>query len=90
MLDTLGRGEAEAILLAEEVHAAWIVMDDATGRRVAARRGLRIIGTLGILLAAKRRFEIESLRAEIDRLLELGFRVSPRLVAAVLEEADEA
>jgi uncharacterized protein len=85
----LHRGEAEAIVLATELQAAWLVMDDQDARRFANRCGLRTVGTLGILLAAKQNGKIPSLRFEIERLQALGFRVNPRLLTAVLQRADE-
>jgi predicted nucleic acid-binding protein len=85
----LGDGEAEAITLALETHAARIVLDDLDARRLADRLGLRLVGTLGLLLASKLRGEIPSLRAEIDRLRRRGFRASPALVEEILRSADE-
>ena len=86
---TLHKGEAEAIVLATELQAERLVMDDLDARRFAARCGLKVVGTVGILLSAKRRGEIVSLREEIDRLAALGFRANPRLIAAVLQSAGE-
>jgi uncharacterized protein len=57
--------------------------------RLAKRLGVAPVGTLGLLLAAKLRGEIESLRAEIDRLRDAGFRISLALSEAVLREAGE-
>jgi len=85
----LGDGEAEAIALALETHAARIVLDDLDARRLADRLGLRLVGTLGLLLASKLRGEIPSLRAEIDRLRSGGFRASPALVEELLRSAGE-
>jgi uncharacterized protein len=86
---SLHKGEAEAIVLAAELRAERLVMDDQDARRFANRCGLRVIGILGILLAAKQRRAIASLRAEIDALVSLGFRANPRLVSAVLQSAGE-
>lgn len=85
----LHKGEAEAVVLATELHAERLVLDDQDARRFASRCGLKIIGTLGILLAAKQRGAIASLREEINALVALGFRVNPRLVTAVLQTAGE-
>jgi predicted nucleic acid-binding protein len=85
----LHKGEAEAIVLAAELHAARLVLDDQDARRFADRCGLKLIGTLGILLAAKQRGAIASLREAINALVALGFRINPQLVTAVLQNAGE-
>ena len=85
----LGDGESEAIALALETDAARIVLDDLDARRLAHRLGLRVVGTLGLLLAARLRGEIPSLRAEIERLRHGGFRAAPALVAEILRSAGE-
>jgi predicted nucleic acid-binding protein len=87
---TLHKGEADAIVLATELQAERLVMDDQDARRFADRCGLQTVGTLGILLTAKKDGKIASLQAEIERLLALGFRVNPRLVTAVLQSAGES
>ena len=51
----LGLGEREAIQLAEEKHADLLLVDERKGRLHAARRGLKSIGTLGVLLSAGQR-----------------------------------
>ena len=85
----LHTGEAEAIVLATELHAERLVLDDQDARRFAQRGGLKIIGTLGILLAAKQRGAITSLRQDLHTLAGLGLRAHPQLVAAVLQRAGE-
>jgi uncharacterized protein len=62
--------------------------DEPLGR-LADRLGLKLVGTLGLLLTSKLRGEIPSLRAEIDRLRRGGFRASPALVKEILRSADE-
>lgn len=89
LLADLDKGEAEAIALARELEADRLVMDDLDARRVARRLGLDTVGTLGLLLAARLRGELASLKQEIDRLHREGFRVSSALVEAVLREAGE-
>lgn len=85
----IGPGEAEAITLAREVRADRIVLDDLDARRKARLLGLKPVGTLGLLLAARLRGELPSMKAEIEKLLQFGFRVSDSLVEAILKEAGE-
>lgn len=85
----LDLGESEVIALAQELKADRVVLDDLDARRMARRIGLLPIGTLGLLLAARLRGEIPSLRSEIERLERQGFRVQKALVEEVLREAGE-
>lgn len=88
-LELLRKGVDEVLLLAERVGAERVVLDDLNARHEARRRGLKPIGTLGILLAARLRWEIPSLCHEIERLHKHGFRANPALVEAVLRQVGE-
>jgi predicted nucleic acid-binding protein len=79
----LDPGESEAIALAEELHADWLLIDDAAGRDQAVANGLQTIGTLGILREAAREGFLD-LRMEVVRLRSLGFYVSDNLIVALL------
>ena len=85
----LGDGEREAIALAIEIGADAVLMDERAGRRVAEEGGLKVIGTLGLLLEAKRAGHIETIRAELDKLLETSFFLSPQLYDQLLRMAGE-
>lgn len=86
----LDGGEAEAIALAVERQADLLIMDEQAGRREAARRGLRIIGLLGILVEAKREGLIDRVSDTLNELiLKAGFWVNPRLKREVLESVGE-
>ncbi len=89
LLADLHRGEAEVIVLARELHADWVVLDDMKARRFARRLGLPVVGTVGLLLSAKLRGEIPSLQDEVRRLQSLGFWISPGLVEKALDAAGE-
>jgi predicted nucleic acid-binding protein len=86
----LDLGEAETIALARELDADRVVLDDLDARRFARRLGLGMVGTVGLLLAARLRGELPSLHQEIEQLEVLGFRVAPDLVEAVLRVAGES
>jgi predicted nucleic acid-binding protein len=85
----LGDGEWEAIALAVELGISAIVIDDRPARRLAEKAGLNVIGTLGLLLEAKRAGHIRTIRAELDKLLETSFFVSPHLYDQLLIMAGE-
>jgi hypothetical protein len=90
LVGKLDEGEAEAITLALEVHADLLLIDERLGRREATRRGVRVIGVLGVLVEAKARSFIEALAPVLDDLVAGGsFRVAPELLARVLEVAGE-
>jgi predicted nucleic acid-binding protein len=85
----LDPGEAEAILLAAQENARFLLIDDAKGRRVARERGLPVVGVVGVLLSAKSRGSLAAVGPVLEGLARVGYRLSPRLVAAVLERVGE-
>jgi uncharacterized protein len=86
----LDRGEAEAIILAEECDAEYLLMDETIGRSIAEARGLRIVGLLGVLLMAKKAGQISSVGRLIAELeLIAGFFVSDKVKQIVLIAAGE-
>lgn len=88
LLRDLDLGEAAAIPLAEGLHAT-LLCDDGAARLVARRRGLAVVGTLGVLLRAKREGHLELVAPDVHRMAELGMFVSATLLADVLEAAGE-
>lgn len=87
----LDAGEAEAIILADEVKADWLLMDEALGRNVAQRFGLRFIGLLGVLLQAKRAGLVTEVKVVLDELqTRAGFWISRDLYTRILQQAGEA
>ncbi|MCY7391276.1 MAG: DUF3368 domain-containing protein [Leptolyngbyaceae cyanobacterium CAN_BIN12] len=76
----LDPGESEAIVLTIELNAERLLINDQQGRNAATRLGLEITGILGILLIAKRRHLISTVKPTLDALIEqANFRVSSRL-----------
>ena len=84
LLAKLDLGEAEAIALAEQLRADWLLIDEADGRDEATRRGLRTIGTLGILRDAHRA-GLLNFRDEVIRLRQNGFYVGQSLINALID-----
>lgn len=88
-LDRLHKGESEAIMLAEQLGADLIVLDDKTAREVATQRGLKVTGLLGILSEGARHGLIH-LPTAVDRLRQTTFRVSPRILKRLLDKHQES
>jgi len=82
--------EAEAVALAHEVKAKVVLLDERDARSAAGRLGIRVLGTVGILVWSKRAGLVASLRNELDLLGSKGkFRLSLQLRARALSEAGE-
>jgi len=84
----LDRGELEVIALASANDAELTLIDDAVGRRVAEAFGLKVKGTLHVLMKARWRGLLSEDEAEatLHRLVSSGFRISAELYGAVLRE----
>jgi len=89
LLDELDLGEAETIVLAREIDADWVLMDEKKGRRKLAQLGLKTIGTMGILLKAKQVGLLPAIRPDLERLHQQGFSLSRAVIDAVLRQAGE-
>ena len=56
-----------------ELGAERLILDEQPARRLATSLGLRVIGTVGLLLAAKDRGFLTKIKPELDRLLAVRF-----------------
>ena len=84
-LARLDPGEREAIVLAAELRASLLLMDERDGSAVARSRGLTVIGTLSVLDAAATRGWLD-LEDMFNRLSQTTFRSPHRLMTAMLKE----
>ena len=85
----LDRGEAEAIALALQEKADWLLIDERVGRRFAQRVGLKVKGTPGVLLEGVRRDFIDDLQPLLDTLVAKGTWIAPATYAEVLKLSQE-
>jgi len=87
----LGKGESEAITLALELEADYIILDDFAARREAIRLGLKPKGTLAIIrkLQADERITISNLDEFYQRLMGVGFRVKRSLFYQIFIASSE-
>jgi predicted nucleic acid-binding protein len=89
LLDEMDLGEVETIVLASEMNADWVLMDEKKGRRKLAQLNIPKIGTLGILLKAKQLGLVSTLKPEIEDLQKTGFSISPLVVREIVKMAGE-
>jgi predicted nucleic acid-binding protein len=80
----LNSGEREAICLAQEIKADALLMDEKDGRMAAERRGLKLIGTVGVLELAARA-QLLDLSSALESLRGTRFFVSEELVEGALD-----
>ena len=79
----LGTGEAQVIAHCVDA-PRWAVLDDRAARRCAAAHDVRVIGTLGVVLRAKNRGQVESARPLVKKLVAAGMFIGDEFVEACL------
>lgn len=85
----LDPGESEAIALAVERPEIIIILDDLRARETALQLNLKVIGTVGLLLRAKRQGVISEIKPLLEGLNQANFRISKALVEKALQLAGE-
>ena len=88
--DDLGKGESETIVLAREMQADWVLVDERLARRKLELLHVPTIGTLGILLKAKELGLLHTIGPEVDKLRARGFRLGKQAYEDVLKMAGES
>ena len=71
---TLGAGESEAIVLAQECEADFIILDDWKARQMALGLSLPVVGTVAVLTRASEKGVIKDLQSTLEDLRKAGFR----------------
>lgn len=90
LLQDLDQGEAEAIVLALDMKADYVLMDETLGRKIALTYHLQPLGLLGILVLAKQKGLVDAVAPLMDRLqLEANFFIDQRLYQHIKALANE-
>lgn len=82
-------GEAEVIATAMELGDVFVILDDRKARLLALQLSLKVIGTVGMLLRAKRFGVIAEIKPLLTALNQVDFRISQALIQKALQIAGE-
>ncbi len=86
----LGRGESEVLTLALEKPGTGVVLDDLQARKCAALFDISLIGSLGLILLAKRKGLLNLAKLEIERLKAIGLYIDSAMLTRILTRIGEA
>jgi hypothetical protein len=86
----LDGGESEAIVLALQESADLILLDDYEARELARTYGMKITGTIGLLIKAKYEGDISSIDEMLKKLRRTGFWLSDDLYTKILRDEGES
>ncbi len=89
IISDLGQGEAEVLALACEEKEPLVIIDDEIARKIAKLQEIKLTGTAGILLKAKTNNYIPEIKPVLEKLREVGFYLSDRVIAGVLKISGE-
>ena len=84
----LGAGEATTLTYATRI-GALALLDDQAGRSYGRKHQLSVLGTVGVLVAAKRAGLVDAIAPLLDELRNCGFRLSDDVIDGALTETDE-
>jgi predicted nucleic acid-binding protein len=85
----LHEGEVEVMILAQEINADVVVIDDANAKKHAKYLGLPVTGTLGVLIKAKREGYLSEIKPLLQQLLENNIYISDKIIDLCLKQAGE-
>ncbi len=85
----LDDGEAETLILAKELIADLVIIDEKMGRSFAKRLGFNLTGTIGILLKAKEKKLVPSIKSLLIELSGKGTWINPKLMDKAIKMAKE-
>lgn len=89
LLYELDQGEAEVIILAKEKGIKQVLLDEKVARLQAKVPRLNVIGTLGLLLKAKKEGMVSNIKPLMAKILENGIWIKGEIVEGILKDAGE-
>lgn len=80
----LGKGESEVLAFAKRNQDFTAAIDDKAARNCAKSLNLKIIGTIGLILMARRKDLIDDAVPHLNKLCELGYRIDDAVLSRPL------
>ena len=87
--DVLDEGEAEVIAIAKEMNIETVIIDEKKGRLYARKHNLNVVGSLGLLIIAKKMKLIDKISPSIENMEEFGIRIGDKLKYEILKNVNE-
>lgn len=88
-LQDLDKGKAEVIVLANEINADLVIIDENIGRNYAKYFDLKLTGTIGVLLKAVKLGLVKEIKPLLVQMQENGIWLNNKLISNILKIADE-
>ncbi len=85
----IDKGESSAIALALEIPNSLLILDDYKARKIAEKLNLHFTGTIGVIIKAKLKGIIPSIKPFLDKIKQTDFRLSIEIELQALKEANE-
>ncbi len=85
----IDKGESSAIALALEIPGSTVILDDFKARKIAIKLGIQVTGILGVIIRARQKGIISSIKTILGKLKQTNFRLSPELELEALKMAGE-
>lgn len=83
-------GEVEVMMLANEISADLLIIDDNAAKKTAKFLGFQVTGTLGVILKAKSLKIIKAVKPILNEMLQKNFYISENIIKIVLKTANES
>lgn len=85
----IDKGESSAIALALETPNSTVILDDYKARKIAEKLGIIFTGTIGVIIKAKLKGIIPSVKPLLEKIKETDFRISVDIEFQAIKEAKE-
>ena len=85
----LGQGELEAMALYKQINADFLLIDDLRAKKFAKLNNIYTIGSLGVMILAKEKGYVDSIRDDLKKLKLSSVFISSKLIDKVLKEVRE-